>query len=462
MNQNTVAVNDDDEVVFKIKRSAIAEALRSDFEMPIPVTDENIEVVDNQITALIEEFPTGVPTEFFDLGIDHHKGIDFYRKVYGLLDGPRCGTAWASEDSSLVYFAVTDEAGGLTVFHVPSAALAQIDRRDQGDLHGLSGAIRDLHVDDAYAESDRVLEFARNSPAAAAFGSGSEPELGFYGVVYLYREDGKIDFSAAVDHFAFKADGREKACGREYVPAGGKLYDDEFITLRWRRKDIADSLEDDWGNFGFPIPATEENVEWAMDQLGNHIDDAIHAAGWGIIHDCLDPNSFDLGVGHGVQAKEFYEQVFDCDGDYDSTVNVWPSVDGSGVHVSAWPVTPGGCDLAVYSVDAGKIGDEPITVRDLEDIGTREVHVDNFAEKPEEVRFFLRTDADVYLFGSSLGKSLEVEDRAGEDIAPALREVRTYCKDATEKRDPQLICAKAQAAAAKSATAEGEAGGKKL
>lgn len=36
------------------------------------------------------------------------------------------------------------------------------------------------------------------------------------------------------------------------------------------------------------------------------------------------------------------------------------------------------------------------------------------------------------------------------------------CKDATEKRDPQLICAKAQAAAAKSATAEGDAGGKKL
>ncbi len=29
-------------------------------------------------------------------------------------------------------------------------------------------------------------------------------------------------------------------------------------------------------------------------------------------------------------------------------------------------------------------------------------------------------------------------------------------------RDPQLICAKAQAAAAKSATAEGDAGGKKL
>lgn len=98
----------------------------------------------------------------------------------------------------------------------------------------------------------------------------------------------------------------------------------------------------------------------------------------------------------------------------------------------------------------------------FDDIGTREVHVDDFTEKPEEVRLFLRTDGDVYLFGSSLGKSLAVEDADEEDIAYALREVRTYCKDATEKRDPQLICAKAQAAAAKSATAEGDAGGKKL
>lgn len=58
MNQNIAAAKDDDEIVFKIKRSAIADALRSDFEMPIPVTDANIEVVVNQITALIDEFPT--------------------------------------------------------------------------------------------------------------------------------------------------------------------------------------------------------------------------------------------------------------------------------------------------------------------------------------------------------------------------------------------------------------------
>lgn len=254
----------------------------------------------------------------------------------------------------------------------------------------------------------------------------------------------------------------EKACGREYVPTGGKLYDDEFITLRWRRQDIADSLESDFGHFGVPIPATDENIERALNQLGNHIDDAIYEAGWDVIHDRLDVRSFDLGVGHSKQAKEFYEQVFECDGDFYPTVNVWPAVDGSGVHVSVCPVTFAERDLAVYKVDAGKIGDGPITIPDLDDIGTREVHVDDFTEKPEEVRLFLRTDGDVYLFGSSLGKSLAVEDADEEDIAYALREVRTYCKDATEKRDPQLICAKAQAAAAKSATAEGDAGGKKL
>jgi len=78
------------------------------------------------------------------------------------------------------------------------------------------------------------------------------------------------------------------------------------------------------------------------------------------------------------------------------------------------------------------------------------------------VRFFLRTDADAYMFGSSLGKSLTVQYTGKEDIAPALREVRAYCKDAAEKRDPCLIGAMAQASAAKSATAEGEAGCKKL
>lgn len=254
----------------------------------------------------------------------------------------------------------------------------------------------------------------------------------------------------------------EKGCGRDYVPTGGRIYDDEFITLRWRRKDIADSLENDWGNFGFPTPATEENVDFAMDQLGSHIDDTLYSQGWGVIHDHLDPDRFDLGVGHSVQAKEFYKQVFEGAGDYDSTVNVWPAVDGGGVHVSVCPVAHGGSDLAVYLVDAGKIGDSPITVRDLEDVGTREVYVEDFTERSDELRFFLRTDADVYMFGSSLGKSLTVQYTGEEDIEPALREVSACCMDAAEKRDPRLIGAMAQAAAVKSATAEGEAGGKKL
>lgn len=115
---------------------------------------------------------------------------------------------------------------------------------------------------------------------------------------------------------------------------------------------------------------------------------------------------------------------------------------------------------AVPAIDGG--GDSAITVRDLEDVGCREVYVEDFTERPDEVRFFLRTDADAYMFGSSLGKSLTVQYTGKEDIAPALREVRAYCKDAAEKRDPCLIGAMAQASAAKSATAEGEAGGKKL
>ena len=201
MNENMAVANDDDEVVFKIKRSAIAEALRSDFEMPVPVTDENIEVVANQITALIEEFPTGVPTEFFDLGIDHHKGIDFYRKVYGLLDGPRCGTAWASEDSSLVYLAVADRGNELSVLHFPASALEGLDSPalSHEDLFDVLGAVQDLHVGDAYAESDAVAEFARTSRAAASF----RPS------VLVWARDGELDLEV-IKRFATDPYAREK------------------------------------------------------------------------------------------------------------------------------------------------------------------------------------------------------------------------------------------------------------
>lgn len=204
MNQNTAAAKDDDEIVFKIKRSAIADALRSDFEMPIPVTDANIEVVVNQITALIDEFPTGVPTEFFDLGIDHHKGIDFYRRIYDLLgdiNGPCCGTAWASEDSSLVYFAVADRGNELSVLHFPASALEGLDSPalSHEDLFDVLGAVQDLHVGDAYAESDAVAEFARTSRAAASF----RPS------VLVWARDGELDLEV-VKRFATDPYAREK------------------------------------------------------------------------------------------------------------------------------------------------------------------------------------------------------------------------------------------------------------
>lgn len=123
--------------------------------------------------------------------------------------------------------------------------------------------------------------------------------------------------------------------------------------------------------------------------------------------------------------------------------------------------------LAMTEADGGRIADGeilPYAVARGYDKGarTREVYVEDFTERSDELRFFLRTDADVYMFGSSLGKSLTVQYTGEEDIEPALREVSACCMDAAEKRDPRLIGAMAQAAAVKSATAEGEAGGKKL
>lgn len=113
-----------------------------------------------------------------------------------------------------------------------------------------------------------VLEYDRGSGCALLSMTKAEGSRGADGERLPYAVARGYDASArtweSIESFddVTRAKLRfEKACGREYVPAGGKLYDDEFITLRWRRKDIADSLEDDWGNFGFPIPATEENVE---------------------------------------------------------------------------------------------------------------------------------------------------------------------------------------------------------
>lgn len=67
-----------------------------------------------------------------------------------------------------------------------------------------------------------------------------------------------------------------------------------------------------------------------------------------------------------------------------------------------------------------------------------------------------RTWESIEPFDDVTRAKLHYEKACGREYVP------TGGKDATEKRDPQLICAKAQAAAAKSATAEGDAGGKKL
>lgn len=85
------------------------------------------------------------------------------------------------------------------------AALNQVVKHEEDNVFWIDGAVRDFHVDDAYAESDRVLEFAQISPAAADFFS-EHP---------VCSKNGIIDLSDVMNWTNFKADGRELAALRE-------------------------------------------------------------------------------------------------------------------------------------------------------------------------------------------------------------------------------------------------------
>lgn len=381
-----------------------------------------------------------------------------------------------------------------------------------------------------------VLEYDKDTRTAlvVATSGGREPVLSGHASPYIVADG--YDFESrtwgAGHYFTDIAQAKidyERSCRHAYPLAEGKLRDDEFCTIRWCREDIADALSE---YLTYPIPATEKNIDAAIGQLmfRDGLRDRSTEDGWETIGAIIDEDELDFGIS-SAQGVDFYKEAFDLSVRTDAVI--WPSSEGDAAFVMACPTGSEDGDLAVYKIDGGLIGDDEITVddierlggtrmlcvykhgpdgiegirdfanrmaihefrervtvrdpfgdlpdlapalrnaaaparaavqqlRDLEDVGCREVYVEDFTERPDEVRFFLRTDADAYMFGSSLGKSLTVQYTGKEDIAPALREVRAYCKDAAEKRDPCLIGAMAQASAAKSATAEGEAGGKKL
>lgn len=106
-----------------------------------------------------------------DIGTDDYRAKDFYKNAYRLIDDSYTAIAWRSEDRSLVYLAVADRGNELSVLHFPASALEGLDSPalSHEDLFDVLGAVQDLHVGDAYAESDAVAEFARTSRAAASF-----------------------------------------------------------------------------------------------------------------------------------------------------------------------------------------------------------------------------------------------------------------------------------------------------
>lgn len=215
MDWDMAVIEDDDDIVFKVKRSAIAEALRSNALVPIPATDANIDVAVNQLFSKIKEVSLPVIDDYyFDLGMDYfYNGRSLYKRIYELFecnvnfDGfCLClGFSWVSKDESILYLAITNATNGLTVLHLSFAALNQVVKHEEDNVFWIDGAVRDFHVDDAYAESDRVLEFAQISPAAADFFS-EHP---------VCSKNGVIDLSDVMNWTNFKADGRELAALRE-------------------------------------------------------------------------------------------------------------------------------------------------------------------------------------------------------------------------------------------------------
>ena len=136
-----------------------------------------------------------------DIGTDDYRAKDFYKNAYRLIDDSYTAMAWRSEDRSLVYLAVADRGNELSVLHFPASALEELDSPalSHEDLLDVLGAVQDLHVGDAYAESDAVAEFARTSRAAASF----RPS------VLVWARDGELDLEV-VKRFATDPYAREK------------------------------------------------------------------------------------------------------------------------------------------------------------------------------------------------------------------------------------------------------------
>ena len=213
-------------------------------------------------------------------------------------------------------------------------------------------------------------------------------------------------------------------------------------------------------NFAYPIPATEKNIDAAIGQLMAHdsFQDRSIEDGWETIGAIIDEDELDFGIS-SAQGVDFYKEAFDLSVRTDAVI--WPSSEGGAAFVMACPPGSEDGDLAVYKIDGGFIGDDEITVDDIERLGgTRMLCVYKHGlDGIEAIRAFANRVA-VDRFDERFG----VNNLYGElpDLAPTLRKVTEDARTAVQQpRDPQAIAAAALSAAEGGGKAVAEHGGNK-
>lgn len=270
-----------------------------------------------------------------------------------------------------------------------------------------------------------VLEYDENTRTAlvVATSKGREPVLSGHASPYIVADG--YDFESrswgAGHYFTDIAQAKidyERSCRHPYPLAEGKLRGDEFCTIRWCREDIAATLSE---FLPYPVPATEKNIDAAIGQLMAHdgFQDRSIEDGWETISAIIDEDALDLGIST-KQGADFYRDAFGLSSFTEAVV--WPSSDRDAAFVMTSAVDGEDGDLAVYKIDAGLIGDDEITVDDIERLGgKRELCVYKHGlDGIEAIRAFANRVA-VDRFDERFG----VNNLYGElpDLAPTLRKV---------------------------------------
>lgn len=270
-----------------------------------------------------------------------------------------------------------------------------------------------------------VLEYDENTRTAlvVATSGGHEPVLSGHASPYIVADG--YDFESrswgAGHYFTDIAQAKidyERSCRHPYPLAEGKLRGDEFCTIRWCRDDVAEAFSD---FLSYPVPATEKNIDAAIGQLMAHdgFQDRSIEDGWETISAIIDEDALDLGIST-KQGADFYRDAFGLSSFTEAVV--WPSSDRDAAFVMTSAVDGEDGDLAVYKIDAGLIGDDEITVDDIERLGgKRELCVYKHGlDGIEAIRAFANRVA-VDRFDERFG----VNNLYGElpDLAPTLRKV---------------------------------------